>query len=241
MSPPCPRVNLPTCPRSRPHALQRRQCAVAAGGEADERGRIILTEFDAGFGEDVHGGFPGLVDPLSRELGELRYPAAHVLAIGVELLALEHGIEDAEIRSGVGATTTGPLPAHGVRAEVGVYEGIPIPLGAFVPGLEEVLHEHGRGDHAHAVVLPAGLPELTHPGVDDRVAGAADLPSAQELLVRLPREFLEFLAERTIRGLGEVMDEVLREFAPADLRHVFVAAHDAKQPGGTHGVHDLER
>ena len=159
------------------------------------------------------------MNPFSREFGELGDPATHILSIGVELLALKDGIEDAEIGSGVGATATGPLPAHGVRAEVGVDEGIPIPLGASVPGLEEVLHEHGGGDHTHAVVLPACLPELTHPGVDDRVAGAADLPRTQVLLIRLPGEFLELLAQRTIRSLGEMVDEVLGEFAPADLRH----------------------
>ena len=37
------------------------------------------------------------------------------------------------------------------------------------------------------------------------------------------------------------MDEVLREFAPADLRHVFVATHDTEQSGGAHGIDDLER
>ena len=60
----------------------------------------------------MHGGFPRLVDPLGGEFGEFRYPAAYILAIGVELLALEDGIEDAEIRSSVGAATTGPLPAR---------------------------------------------------------------------------------------------------------------------------------
>ena len=37
------------------------------------------------------------------------------------------------------------------------------------------------------------------------------------------------------------MDEVLREFAPADLRHVFVAPDDTEKSGGAHGVDDFER
>ena len=61
---PCPRVTLPTCPLSRAHALERLQRAISSFGESDQRHRIILAEFDAGFGEDVHGGFPRLMNPF---------------------------------------------------------------------------------------------------------------------------------------------------------------------------------
>ena len=90
-------------------------------------------------------------------------------------------------------------------------------------------------------MLPAGLPELTHTGVDDWVAGAADLPRPQELLVRRPRKLLELSAERTIRGLGKMMNEMLGEFTPADLGHIFVATLGAEMSSGADGVDDFER
>ena len=189
----------------------------------------------------MHRGFPRLVNPFGRQLRELRYPAAHIVAVGIELLALEDGIEDAEVGRGIGAAATGPLPAHRVGTEVGVDEGIPIPLRPGLPGLQEVLHEHGGGDHAHAVVLPARRPELPHAGIDDRVAGATTLPSTEVFLVRRPREFLELATQRAVGGLGEVVDKVLGEFAPTDLGDVLVPALAADLAGGADGVDDLER
>ncbi|NBX34181.1 DUF1592 domain-containing protein [bacterium] len=209
--------------------------------DADQRGGVGLAQRDAGLGQHVHRRFPRLVDPLGGQFGELGHPAADISALGVELLALQHGIEHAEVRGGVGAAPPGPLPTHGVRAEVGVDERVPVPLSAFVPRLEQVLHEHGGGDHAHAVVLPAGPPELAHTRVDDRVARATDLPGAQELLVRLPRELLELLAQRSVGRLGEMVDQVLRKLPPADLGHVLVAAVRAEFPRGAHGIDDLQR
>ena len=41
-----------------------------------------------------------------------------------------------------------------------------------------MLDQERGGDHAHAVVHPARVPQLPHAGIDDRIAGAAALPGS---------------------------------------------------------------
>ena len=48
------------------------------------------------------------------ECGQFGHPAADIGAVGVELPALEDGVEDAEPGLGIGAQTGGPLPAPAV-------------------------------------------------------------------------------------------------------------------------------
>ena len=60
---------------------------------------------------------PSTADGWSRPAGgELGHPAAHIVARGIEFLALQHGIEDAEIGRGVGAAAGDPLPASALLA-----------------------------------------------------------------------------------------------------------------------------
>jgi hypothetical protein len=55
---------------------------------------------------------------LAVQLGELWNELAKVAAVGVELLALRHRIEDPEVRGGVGARACHPLPVRGVAGGV---------------------------------------------------------------------------------------------------------------------------
>ena len=45
---------------------------------------------------------PRAVDGRGRQFRELRYPLTHIGALRIEALALQHGIEDAEIGCGIG-------------------------------------------------------------------------------------------------------------------------------------------
>jgi len=74
------------------------------------------------------------------------------------VLALRHRVEHAEERLGVGAAAGRPLPAERVVRQIGVDERIPEPLGAFLPGEEQVFGEERADDHADAVVDPALVP-----------------------------------------------------------------------------------
>ena len=73
-------------------------CVAAEGfcagfGVVDDRGGVV------GGG----GGLPGFVGGPGGEVGEFGDPAVDVGGVGVELLALGGGVEDAEVRRGVGA------------------------------------------------------------------------------------------------------------------------------------------
>ncbi len=66
------------------------------------------------------------------------------------------------------------------------------------------------------------MPQLAHAGVDDGIAGAAVLPGGQQAAVAGPGEGVEIGAEVALRQVGEMNQQVIREFAPADLGKEFV-------------------
>src|SRR3712207_7655996 len=64
-------------------------------GVVDDRQRVAIG--------DAVRRQPGLVHVPRRDVAQLGHPAAHVVAVRVELLALPGGVEDAVVRRGVGA------------------------------------------------------------------------------------------------------------------------------------------
>ena len=98
----------------------------------------------------------------------------------VELLALRHRIEDAKPRLRIAAGRGGPLPAAVVGGEVVVVQvhrrNSASPRRQSMPrSLVRKLADH----HAQAVVHVAGLVDLRHRRVDQRVAGAALAPGGE--------------------------------------------------------------
>src|SRR5262249_35028354 len=57
----------------------------------------------------------------------------------------------------------------------------------------------------------------------DRIAGAAALPGVQELLRAAPAHLFEARIERSVRRLRKVKEQVMGEFAPAELTQIGVA------------------
>ena len=115
---------------------------------------------------------PRLGEAVVGDVRELGHPAAHVGAVGVELLLLGHRVEQAlEVGRGVGARRGDPLPAAVVGADVAVDQVLHEVRLARAPVLAEVLGQERADDHARAVVHPAAGQQLAHRGVDDREAG----------------------------------------------------------------------
>ena len=110
------------------------------------------------------------------QVRELGHPPPHVVAVGVEAQPLGDRVEDPEVRRGVGAGAGHPLPAVVVRGDVAVDEVLEEVPRPDRPPHVQVLGEEARRDHPHPVVHPALGEQLAHPGVDDRVAGAARPP-----------------------------------------------------------------
>ena len=103
---------------------------------------------------------PWLVDQGRWQLRKFSHPSAHIDAIGIELLALQHRIEYPEIRRGVGATARDPLPVGGIAAGIGINQRVPEPALALAPVDQEMLDQEGGDHHPHPVVHHAGAPEL---------------------------------------------------------------------------------
>src|SRR3954462_6452966 len=123
---------------------------------------------------------PGFVGRRAGQVAQLRHPAAHVVAVGVELAALRHRVEDPEVGRGVRAGAGHPLPAVVVGGDVPVDEVVEEVPGPDRPPHVEVLGEEAGRDHPHPIVHPALLEQLPHAGVDDRVAGAPLPPGVDE-------------------------------------------------------------
>lgn len=117
---------------------------------------------------------------------QLRHPATDILAVGIELLALQQRVEDAEVRLGVDARGGAEAPATVVGREVAVDEAHHEVAFAAAPVEEEVFGEEGGDGHARAVVHVAGLVELAHRGVDEGVARATGAPGEKGGVVVFP-------------------------------------------------------
>lgn len=105
----------------------------------------------------------GVVDSLITLNGaELRNPAADIRAIGIELLALEGGIEDAEVRLGIDADGGSEAPAAVVGGEVAVDQVLHEEALAEPPVQQQVLGQERRRYHPAPVVHVPLRPQLSH-------------------------------------------------------------------------------
>src|SRR4029077_2620707 len=135
-------ARLKRCSRSKSHlafhSRQRGECALAREIVVDNGPWI-------GFPGPPRGRLPGLVNPPVWNSCQLRNPAAHVIAIRIELLALDRRIEYAEVWRGVGPAASAPLPANGVIGQIAIDHHIPEPRRAFLPGDEQMLDQERCG------------------------------------------------------------------------------------------------
>ena len=160
---------------------------------------------------------PGRVNVGGGELCKFRHPLAHIVAVGIEFPALEHGVEHAEIGGRVRAAARDPLPTRGIVGEVGIDERVPEPRCPLLPGEQKVLHQERGDDHARPVRHPAGLPQLAHGGIDDGIAGLAPLPGLERVSVAAPGKARELRPQGLRRHVGEAVEQMGGELAPAEL------------------------
>ena len=160
---------------------------------------------------------PGRVQPAVAEPGQFRHPAPDIAAVLVELLALGDRVEDAEVGRGVGPRSRHPLPVLGVRGLIRVDQRVPEPGLALAPIDQQVLDQEAGDDHPHAVVHPAGRPELAHARIDDGIAGPPPFPGLQRRGVPAPGHGVVLWPEGRVRDLLKLRQQVSRELAPADL------------------------
>ena len=120
---------------------------------------------------------------------KLGHPAAHILALWVELFALRRRVEHPEVRRGIGAAARRPLPAVLVVGHVAVDELLEKPPRAPLPRQVQILDQKRRDDHPHPVVHESRLGELAHSCVDDWEARPPGLPRLEQrsILVDLDR------------------------------------------------------
>ena len=202
----------------------------------DHRLRIGLAQHHAGILQHQLRGFPRFVDEGCGQTFQLRHPAADIGPIGVELLALQNRIEDAEIGRCIRPAACHPLPARRIGADVGIHQRVPEPGLSALPGHQQVLDQKRGGDHAHPVVHPARCPQFAHAGINDRVAGIASLPCLERVIVFAPRKVRELGPEGLAHQVRPVVQQVIGELPPQQfLQKVFCATvHIAAAVG--HGV-----
>lgn len=124
-----------------------------------------------------------VVNLLGTQILELRNPFADVIAIRIELLALEQRIEDSEVRLGVYAHTGTEAPSAAVAGKVAVNKMLhKVPL-ALPPIEQKILYQEGGDNHATSVVHVAYIIQLPHGSIDNRKPGAAFAPGSEVLLV----------------------------------------------------------
>ena len=72
--------------------------------------------------------------------------------------------------------------------------------------------------------IDAGVPELAHSGIDDRIAGTAALPGGERLLVARPGKVVEIGLQVLGGEVRMVVEQVAAELAPAQFAQELVDA-----------------
>lgn len=121
----------------------------------------------------------GIMNGLPRQVSEFGDPLADIGAVGIVLLALEDGVEDAEVGLGVDARGGAEAPAAVVGGEVAVDEVLHEVPFAQAPVEQEVFGQKGGHRHARAVVHVSSVVQLPHGGVDEGVARLPRAPGAE--------------------------------------------------------------
>src|SRR5262245_9047595 len=121
--------------------FERFERAGARGGMLDDGRGIGAAQGDVRLGERPRRRFPRRVNCGRGQKLQFRHPCTHIIAARIELLALKHGIKDAEIRCSVGARTRNPLPVRRIVGEIGINQGVEEPISAGLPGQQQMLDE----------------------------------------------------------------------------------------------------
>ena len=152
----------------------------------------------------------------------------------VEALALRHRVEDAEPGLRVAAGRRRPLPAAVVRGELVVDQVQREVRLAAAPVDAEVLDEEARRHHAQPVVHVAGLVDLRHRRIDQRIAGAALAPGGEVPRRRACRARSDAVVlglEARADDVRMVVQDLLVEVAPDQLREPDLGA--AREPAAS--------
>ena len=186
----------------------------------DDRCRVVAPQHQPGAGQVNRPRQPGCVDSLRWQARQLRQVAADELALRVKALALRYRVEDAEPGLGVAAGGRRPLPAAVVGGQVEVDQvagevGLtPAPVQA------QVLDQKACHHHPQTVVHVAGLVDLLHRRIDQRVAGAAIAPGGKVgigLRPLRPGHGIEFGLEGMAHHARMVEQDLVVEVAPDQL------------------------
>ncbi|MNP51290.1 hypothetical protein D3C76_1455960 [compost metagenome] len=116
------------------------------------------------------------MDSIVRYIRQLGQPFTDKSALRIKTFALSGRVKDAEIRRGIGTGRSGPLPATVVGSQIAIQQLGHEILFTGAPVDQQILDQETGHDHPQAIMHPAGLIELTHGSIDNRVTGIALLP-----------------------------------------------------------------
>ncbi len=163
------------------------------------------------------GRLPRRVNVLGRKLRQLGHIAADEIAARIEFLALRHRVENAEVRLRIAAAARRPLPAAVVGRQIEIVEMIGKVALAPAPVDAQVFGQKTRNHHAQAVVHIAGLVDLAHGRVHQRIAGAALAPGGELRRVVAPLNAVVNRLESRIHHMRMVEQNLKIKVAPHQL------------------------
>lgn len=127
-----------------------------------------------------------LIQIIIRHRLECRQPATDKSVVGIETLSLRGGVENAEIGRGIGAGGGRPLPAAVIGRPIAIDKLRHEIALAPAPIDKQIFDQKTGGDHSQPIVHPTGLPQLSHGGIDNGIAGATRTPGVEQVIILPP-------------------------------------------------------
>ena len=144
-------------------------------------------------------------------------PIFDIGEVVVKFLDLLVGVENPEVRRGIGPAAGNPLPAGCVIGQICIHQRIPEPGLSQMPMQAQILHQKGADNHPHPVMHIASAVKLAHAGIDNRIAGLAAGPGLQGGAVLAPVKRIKARLQGARRQLRKLGQQMIGKFPPAQL------------------------
>lgn len=183
----------------------------------NDRQGIIHSDHAFGLLLNVDRSLPWLVDILGRVFGQDRYVFSNVLSIGISLFAECDRTVNSKILKEEGRSAQ-PHPVCSIQAPVSIQEQVFEHFLAFLPRLVQVSSRKEASNRMSCQMMnPTFLSELSHNGVDERIASLAILPRLKEGLVFIPLDLLADWVSFYLIEVGSKCSVKKEELAPDEL------------------------
>ena len=172
------------------------------------------------------------MDAIRGCIRQLRHPLSDKGSIRIAFLTLGHGVENTEIRSGIGATSRTPLPTAVVGGQIAIHQRPHKVAFTPLPRDHQILGQKHGHNHPEPVVHPPRGIQASHGRIDDRISGLTGAPRVKLPISSLPLDLIVLWAKGPRCDARMIGQNLNVELSPNELTEPRVAGFQTSRRRG---------